>query len=355
MAVSTAAPSVDKVLSCSSCRSEFPNLLEFRAHCKTEHHVHNVKRRNAGFGPISHQEWVDKLAQHENGREFEESQTAHGTSCREVHKQCAASTEPLPDCLSTQSLFDRESFETVDECLKYMQKKYSFYVPHMEQVTDLPGLLSFLGRQLWEPPHACISCGRHFPDLGSARRHMIDKGHTHVGMEVSSQGGRCFRAELLPFYLGSDGQESVSSSDDTAETVQIEELLSVPESTLVASELELKQWTVDGLMLPSGARVGCRMASRRQGLIQKRSQRLQLTCPAELCGASGGAVGKVHREELRKEWILQRATQWVSLNVQNQAKDSGLRLSQVPVGMPQQSKNRRRGKTRDTNFGRGAV
>jgi len=102
-------------------------------------------------------------------------------------------------------LFDRKHFESVELCLAYMEKTYSFFIPDMEYCNNVPDLLNHLGRKVSEG--VCLHCNRSFPDLQSVRRHMIDKGHTQLASEAKTRAGNIdeegtidMQEELEPFY-----------------------------------------------------------------------------------------------------------------------------------------------------------
>jgi len=212
---------------CTACSESFATNAELRAHCKTERHLYNMKRRLAGLRPISKELWDKKLQESRNQAAAQKG-TAHLKAGKEPRKTAGSTTasQPTPSAGGSDApeaspsatpdegpltprhcLFDRRHFQTVDECLAYMQKTYSFSVPDAEYCTDVPGLLSFLHRKISEPPHACLFCNRKFPDLASVRRHMIDKGHTRIGTEARTRRGNVdqggtdeLQAELEDFY-----------------------------------------------------------------------------------------------------------------------------------------------------------
>lgn len=226
--VPTKNEGIDSIeFNCTSCNESFATTGDLRVHCKTERHLYNMKRRLAGLRPISKELW-DKKVQESRSMSTEQKGTAHLKKGKESRKSAGstATSQPTPSSLSGNDvpesnsvlpdndvltpqhcLFDRRHFESIDECLAYMQKTYSFSIPEPEYCTDVPGLLSFLGRKIAEPPHACINCNRGFPDLASVRRHMIDKSHTRIGTEartrrgnVSKDGTEELQAELEDFY-----------------------------------------------------------------------------------------------------------------------------------------------------------
>jgi len=218
------APAAAADFTCAACSESFSSAVEQRAHCKSERHVYNTKRRLNGLKPISQEAWERKLREARAGTEQskgtshlkakkasrkESSDTvgdggqSQSTEVTLVATGAAKEEEWTPEC----SLFDRRRFESLDECLAHMWRAYDFSVPDREYCTDVPGLLSFLRQKISEPPHACIFCNRPFPDEGGVRRHMLDKNHTRIGTEARSRRGNInaagseeLRNELEEFY-----------------------------------------------------------------------------------------------------------------------------------------------------------
>jgi len=176
---------------CTACSQTFATVEEQRAHCKSERHVYNTKRRLAGLKPISQELWERKLR--DSSKAAAESRgTAHlkEREAKEIQEPGAVrpSQEELPwtpECC----LFDRKRFESIDECLGYMWRTYNFAVPDREYCTDLPGLLGYLNDKITDG-NICLYCNRKFPDAASCRRHMLDKNHTRIGTDALSRRGR---------------------------------------------------------------------------------------------------------------------------------------------------------------------
>lgn len=251
-ATGTTLPS-NKATVCSCCGITLPTATEFRAHCKTDIHVHNLRRKNLGLGPLTEEQFAEKSrqpAEAERGRDHlkdKDSSRREGSPTRLPQQDPAltspATFETVEECRAAlvgsppeeavpfdpkHSLFDNRRYASVEDAVANMEKKYSFFIPDMEQVIDLPGLLMFLGRKLSAPPHACIACNRPFPNLASVRRHMLDKGHTRLGTEAFTRRGNfdalgtaLLQAEVKVFYnQGGDDAEEVDDEQKAAALLQ---------------------------------------------------------------------------------------------------------------------------------------
>jgi len=215
------ASSTAAEFSCAACSDLFATAAEQRAHCKSERHVYNTKRKLAGLKPISQEAWARKVssmaaaalqqkgtAHLKAGKDSQRERAGSGPTPSSREESAAAPpTEDDEPPTPRRCLFDRKRFNGVNECLAYMEKTYSFFIPDQEYCTDLPGLLIRLGQKISEPPHACIFCNRKFPNAASVRRHMIDKRHTRIGTEAYSRRGHYdevateqLQEELEDFY-----------------------------------------------------------------------------------------------------------------------------------------------------------
>lgn len=124
-----------------------------------------------------------------------------------------------------------------------MAEEHSFFIPDMEYVCDLEGLLKFLGIKLGAY-HVCLWCSnRVYRDLKSVQKHMVDKGHHKMKFENDTL------LEYADFY--SYGNET----DDEYDLLN--------ESDLNMSHFSVKDdqiLTNPGfeLALPSGVKIGHR-------------------------------------------------------------------------------------------------
>jgi len=192
------------------------------------------------------------------------------------------------------------AFKSIDENVSHMAAAHSFFIPDLEYLTDLSGLLSSLGERI-AVENACIFClkkSREFRSLEAVRKHMLDKGHCKIAYDTESE-----RLAVSDFYdfsssypslpgekkgsskrrrvkvvvpdtelVGDDGWEDVEEdgADDGFDEV-VEESISEPEDSedeedgsgdeVGGSQITYGD-TVYELVLPSGARIGHRSLRR---------------------------------------------------------------------------------------------
>ena len=81
---------------------------------------------------------------------------------------------PTNDCL-----FCPHHSNNIDKNILHMGEKHSFIIPDLDFITDLNGLLDYLGAKVGQGK-MCLWCsekGRNFRTLDAVRKHMNDKGH----------------------------------------------------------------------------------------------------------------------------------------------------------------------------------
>lgn len=110
----------------------------------------------------------------------------------------------------TDCLFCTHRFDDVESNLAHMSSAHSFFIPHREELSDLSGLLDYLGEKVAEG-NLCLYCpngGKEFGSLEAARRHMIDKAHCKIPFATDED-----RAELADFYWQDDRDDDEEWED----------------------------------------------------------------------------------------------------------------------------------------------
>jgi pre-60S factor REI1 len=146
-----------------------------------------------------------------------------------------------------------------------MAKEHSFFIPDMENVDDLEGLIKFLGVKLGAY-HVCLWCSsKCYKDLASVQKHMQDKGHQKLKFEGETL------LEYADFYSYEEGEDTIDEYDVLEDEEMLVDTSIV--STLNTSIKKKHDGEVvendDGggdevfeLVLPSGARIGHRSLFR---------------------------------------------------------------------------------------------
>jgi pre-60S factor REI1 len=94
-------------------------------------------------------------------------------------------------------LFCSTHSASLEDNLTHMSSAHSFFVPDAEYLTDLPGLLAYLGEKV-AVGNVCLFCngrGREFRTLDAVRKHMVDKSHCKIAYEAEAD-----MLEVADFY-----------------------------------------------------------------------------------------------------------------------------------------------------------
>ena len=173
---------------CNSCAIFFEFQQEQRDHYKSDFHLYNTKRRVVGLEPILQETWEERVSQL-NQRMTEEASVQKGKNHLKHGTKPGSSSSGGKSVVKTPvedeftCLFDGKKFPTIEENLQYMQKKFSFFIPDAEFLTDLPGLLLRLGEKI-TVGNACLFCDRQFASIEAVRGHMLDLNHTRIGTDT---------------------------------------------------------------------------------------------------------------------------------------------------------------------------
>ena len=131
---------------------------------------------------------------------------------------------------------------TLDKNVIHMSERHSFFLPDLEFLIDMEGLLKYLGAKVGQG-HMCLWCNERksaFLSLSAVRKHMADKGHSKMLHEGAAL------IEYADFYDYTSSYPDGEKGDEGDEEVEVDAI------------------DDDGfeLVLPSGAKVGHRSLAR---------------------------------------------------------------------------------------------
>lgn len=143
----------------------------------------------------------------------------------------------------TDCLFCPHHSVSLEENLKHMTRSHSFFIPDLEYVVDLKGLVTYLCEKVGMG-NMCLYCndkGKSFFSLEAVQSHMVDKGHTKMNYDGDAV------LEYADFYdFSSSYPDYNPDKENEGDEIQGRE------STLAVNKQTLE------LCLPSGAKIGHR-------------------------------------------------------------------------------------------------
>ena len=136
-----------------------------------------------------------------------------------------------------------------------MAREHSFFIPDMDHVSDVEGLLRFLGVKVGAY-HVCLWCSsKCYRTLDAVQKHMSDKGHQKMRFEGETL------LEYADFYEyedeDDDSLDKTDGSYDVADDFDIKTISRISSSFREDVESGDSQGDVSyELVLPSGAKIG---------------------------------------------------------------------------------------------------
>ncbi|GJJ06312.1 hypothetical protein Clacol_000503 [Clathrus columnatus] len=180
-------------------------------------------------------------------------------------------------------LFCNHQSSSMELVVQHMTEQHSFFIPDIEYLQDLEGLLSYLGEKV-AVGNICLFCNsksREFRTLEAVWKHMIDKSHCKIAYDTERD-----RLEISDFYDFSSSYPGITKQTKTkGETVRVvstgseddgdgeewedvdEEPGEVEQGESTDEEISRHGQITYGdtefeLVLPSGARIGHRSLRR---------------------------------------------------------------------------------------------
>lgn len=297
-AAAGAAPT-GHIFDCTACRKTFASEKSFENHIKARKHLEAVSAgvgsslpalgKKSGSHPgegskASSNLYLDKDASEEQIREALESRLSLARRLRP--EEC---------------IFCNHCSEGFESNMEHMTKEHSLYIPDLDFVEDLQGLVAYLADKVGVA-FCCLYCPASvwpFQSLEAVRRHMIDKGHLKIRFDEEGM------EELANFYnyeqiVSDDGDEDFVDVDEDEEGYGVHD-----DDTLYISPDETK------LLLPSGKCIGhraCRTTNQHRRTEEPARPTRRSEHQALLSRMSDHylAVGLVQPTEQRRHVAAQR-------------------------------------------------
>ncbi|KAH3765713.1 zinc finger protein 622-like [Pelomyxa schiedti] len=263
--ISVAPPTNVARLTCVTCRVFFTNIAEHRSHfSSSDWHRYNLKRKAEALPPVPEAEFNEKMnvmqahvahvekahtvyTCHVCGKTFrqpsrldshmeatghmpeedldatdetEENEEAEDTE--ETESSNTATTE-IPDETERiftdrelqnripprQCLFCNNLSTSIDRNLEHMMRAHNFFIPFLEYVVDLTGLLDYLGIKIGVA-HCCITCPARkeaFSSVRGVQSHMLSLCHCRFEYEGNED-------EYSSFYDFTKSYEGIPGGDE---------------------------------------------------------------------------------------------------------------------------------------------
>jgi pre-60S factor REI1 len=230
----------------------FGNRSELADHYKSDWHKYNLKRREAGLPVLLESDFQARLEAAKSLRQDKQAGVNHlkpykkkdkkGARIKEDQKQgdeeqmvleettqdstaqaqqtsseLQEEKEEVVEIEPRQCLFDRHLSATVEANAERMWRKYGFFLPDREYLTDLEGMIGYCHEKI-KLGHICLFCQRTFTTWQGCQKHMKDKRHCQIAYKANMdlEDLSCFYdfAEADAQFLGRRMPEEPAAFDD---------------------------------------------------------------------------------------------------------------------------------------------
>jgi len=279
---------------CVACSKSFATEKAYENHLKSKKHLVALKA-------FEEKENKDEIAKNRRNRKITEETAAEETmeedadSDDEDYEEVDSDEWDEEDAISPNDcFFCSHHSSNNDKNLLHMSEKHSFFVPDLEYVINVDGLLTYIGCKVGQGK-MCLTCsekGKSFRSLDAVRKHMVDKGHC----KIAFSGGDAI-AEFADFY---DYSSTYPEADDGGDHKEDHDVDMDPDEEV---DLDAIDDTGYELVLPSGAKIGHRSLQRYYKQSLNPDKQLVLRKPSEKMLAhysSSGAIGLTFKDAKKR-------------------------------------------------------
>ena len=236
-----------KSLHCQLCNKTFSSENAHSNHLSSKKHKDLEANKAKKQGSLITESQLSKNFKRKDSKETDQQNTEsenaeslshNGDDDDDDDDDIEEDTLEVTDCL-----FCPHHSVSLEENLKHMTRSHSFFIPDLEYVVDLKGLVTYLCEKVGMG-NMCLYCndkGKSFFSLEAVQSHMVDKGHTKMNYEGDAV------LEYADFYDFSSSYPDYNP-DEENEGDEIQGR----DGTLAVNEQTLE------LCLPSGAKIGHR-------------------------------------------------------------------------------------------------
>lgn len=255
-------------LICTTCRIPLHSQEECRTHYKSDLHTYNLRRKVVQLLPVtleelnqrkqeassasqtskdqnrckycskdfasqtSYQQHLKSKKHRENEASYEERSKLQESTPRTEDSETkpAEPLDPTKTCL-----FCNLRSQSIEGNLRHMLVGHGFFVPEMDKISDIEGLLKYLYAKIYEGT-LCLYCDNNsFQSGTAAQRHMIDKQHCFMNTEEAD--------EFKDFYIVEP--ETETNAEPTT-ALQLYKREGPPGEETAAGELRLQNGKILG-------------------------------------------------------------------------------------------------------------
>lgn len=271
------AGGIKTMTKCVACNKTFTTANAFDNHLASKKHLANAKKNpEVGNAVETVEKQLELASLDDSGKEQRTEDASSDPSQEMTDEEVAASLEeyrkqvPLEkeDCI-----FCLHHADDFDASMSHMLKEHGFFIPDVEFLTDLGGLVNYLAEKV-KLGQMCLFCNKTFRTYQDAQKHMTALSHCKLRYEEEDLD------ELVEYYDFSTqykakakaaAEEDVEWETDSEASIDDEEEIVEESETEEANEEQSDDEDDENIMsisetgelvLPSGRRLGRREFQR---------------------------------------------------------------------------------------------
>ncbi|KAL7318666.1 pre-60S factor rei1 [Mucor circinelloides] len=234
---------------CQTCRKTFGSNNQYENHIQSKKHKEVAAKQALKQQQQAEQPKKEASVQ-SNAEKPVDLRITEETTEEEMMAMIDEKIKTAPRLEETDCLFCNHKAETFEDNMTHMTNVHSLFIPDIEYLVDLRGMIRYLGEKI-TVGNVCIFCngkGRGMRSVDAVRKHMNDKGHCKIAYEEDDDA-----AELVDFYDFSSSYPQIEGDD---QEVDIDAELENLTASLTLADDEMS------LVLPNGSVVGHRHMKR---------------------------------------------------------------------------------------------
>lgn len=221
---------------CKACKKSFATSSAYQAHIASKKHLKKVEKQenNAAADDDDDDEESDATAAASSSAATAVPAASASTSAAGASKKAESKHDSDDEDDATMSdgeeseegeaipllhcLFCTKEFKDVSASVEHMLKQHGFFIPFVENLVDLEGLLTYLGEKIGIG-HVCLWCNgkgkARYPSTQAVQMHMKAKSHCKLALEQEDD-----EEELMDYYdfdLDEDEDDEDMAEGDEAD------------------------------------------------------------------------------------------------------------------------------------------
>lgn len=263
------AGGVKTMTKCVVCNKTFTSANAYENHLASKKHLANAKKNPEAANAVETVAKQLEIVGLDDAEEEEGESTTPSPTEEMTEEEIAASLEEYRKQIPLEKedcIFCAHHAKDFDACSSHMLKEHGFFIPDVEFLVDLAGLVGYLAEKV-KLGQMCLFCNKSFRTYQDVQKHMTALSHCKLRYEEADL------EELVDFYDFSSQSSSKATAEEEVEWETDSEASVDDEEEVIEEEDEDEEEEEEEedamhvsetgeLVLPSGRRLGRREFQR---------------------------------------------------------------------------------------------